>query len=594
MDKNQYNSKFFKVYEDFLNCKEMRELIHTSQIGMAGWFFLSVLTMHTARTDGILYKFDDDERLVPLTNKDISNWFIGMTDFDEETVGMYINLLILKKLLYTNKFGCLTITNYCYTDGNEPSLHSINDPSAKLKIFGVWENDRRIERWKTKYKAILEKSGQSNLLEIEMDYSDYINLSDLTELLNLPKSTFSRYSKIFLGRYPDAIVSTNKKSKAFKKNYIDAFKQMFNLKEKQVKNEVEQNGTIVEQSMEQKVEQFPNNFDSSENPHKYAEIEDGTKSGTISRKVEQCGTIVEQSTYIDNKDNKDNKDINNKYIYSSNPAEENVSIISERNDEYIFKQKEKWFGEFWDLYPRKVEKKKCQELFPKVITSEERFQEMMDGMKKTVIAKYENECDVTYIPHPLKFLKEERWTDAPYTPPKNKKTEKGTSKSYSNEPIMIDVPYYLLMQRDMQNLGIEFNEGNKKKYAEEVLKKGKWNNGSAITKEQKTELEELAKKPLTSFAEELDLKLKILKMKAGFENQKLLVPKELKVKFEEIEKIDDRPPTEKEKAWLIEALKKIKTEDTDEEKERKLEEAERKREEEQYVTPDHIAKTRLI
>ena len=366
---------------------------------------------------------------------------------------------------------------------------------------------------------------------------------------------------------------------------------MFNLKEKQVKNEVEQNGTIVEQSMEQKVEQFPNNFDSSENPHKYAEIEDGTKSGTISRKVEQCGTIVEQSTYIDIKDI---KDINNKYIYSSNSAEENVSIISERNDEYIFKQEEKWFGEFWDLYPRKVEKKKCHELFPKVITSEERFKAMMDGMKKTVIAKYENECDVTYIPHPLKFLKEERWTDAPYTPPKNKKTEKGTSKSYSNEPIMIDVPYYILMQRDMQNLGIEFNEGNKKKYAEEVLKKGKWNNGSAITEEHKKGLEELAKKPLTSFAEELDLRLKILKIKAGFANQKLLVPKELKLKFDEIEKIDDRPPTEKEKEWLIEALKKIKTEDTDEEKERKLEEAERKREEEQYVTSDHISKTRLI
>ena len=214
-------------------------------------------------------------------------------------------------------------------------------------------------------------------------------------------------------------------------------------------------------------------------------------------------------------------------------------------------------------------------------------------MKKTVIAKFDNDGDVTYIPHPFKFLKEERWTDAPYTPPKNKKTEKGTSKSYS-EPIMIDVPYYILMQRDMQELEIEFNEGNKKKYAEEVLKKGKWNNGSAITEEQKNKLEELAKKPLTSFAEELDLRLKSLKIKARFEKQKLLVPKELKVKFDEIAKIDDRPPTEEEKAWLIEALKKIKTEDTDEEKQRKLEEAERKSEEEQYVTTDHIAKTRLI
>lgn len=348
MDKNQYNSKFFKVYEDFLNCKEMRELIHTSQIGMAGWFFLSVLTMHTARTDGILYKFDDDERLVPLTNKDISNWFIGMTDFDEETVGMYINLLILKKLLYTNKFGCLTITNYCYTDDNEPSLHSINDPSAKLKIFGVWENDRRIERWKTKYKAILEKSGQSNLLEIEMDYSPYIQMAELQKQLNISRATFYRYIKLFQSEYSDAVITSNNKNKLFKKEYITLFKTKYNISgianikeknaEKSLENKVRQNETTSETNMRQSVRQFPNNFDSSENPHKYAEIESETISETISTDVRQCETTVRQTLYIDNKDN---IDINNIYIYIHQIQQKKMfpSFLNEMMNIYLNKKK---------------------------------------------------------------------------------------------------------------------------------------------------------------------------------------------------------------------------------------------------------------
>ena len=354
--KNSYEKTdiFFKIYRSFMDCAEMKELINTSQIGFAAYFFLTVIVMNTIKTDGILYKYDDADQLVPLTNKDISNWFVGYTDFNEKTCAMYVNLLVLNKLLYLNKFGCLTVTNFCYLDDNEPALHSVKDASAKLKLFGVWTNDRRPNYWKTKYNNLIKLSNQQSPLEIEMDYSDYISIPELREELNLTRSTFSRYTIAFQKQYPDAVISINKRSKAFKKSYIPEFKKKFDLCENQKKNEV---GQSVGQSMGQSgiiTGQLQEKKEGVKKPHKYAEIEDGTIDGTITKKLGQSGTIVGQSPidikdtyyYDDDIANDDDDTYANhevlRYVYSlgfsSEPSQEDLDRLNKLiiSNEYDF------------------------------------------------------------------------------------------------------------------------------------------------------------------------------------------------------------------------------------------------------------------
>lgn len=77
-------------------------------------------------------------------------------------------------------------------------------------------------------------------------------------------------------------------------------------------------------------------------------------------------------------------------------------------------QSETWFEEFWNAYPKKVEKKKTRIKFLQIIKTEQQFRELMNGLNLTVVAKYQAEPDLKYILNPLTFLNGERWTDEPY------------------------------------------------------------------------------------------------------------------------------------------------------------------------------------
>lgn len=88
----------------------------------------------------------------------------------------------------------------------------------------------------------------------------------------------------------------------------------------------------------------------------------------------------------------------------------NIKKVKKENIE----KSEEWFNEFWDAYPKKVEKKRAHDKFLQIIKTEEQFKEVMNGLNLTVIAKYQNEPDLKYILNPLTFLNGERWNDEPY------------------------------------------------------------------------------------------------------------------------------------------------------------------------------------
>ncbi len=66
------------------------------------------------------------------------------------------------------------------------------------------------------------------------------------------------------------------------------------------------------------------------------------------------------------------------------------------------------FEAFWKVYPRKVKKAVAKEQFSKAC-QKHKLQEIMDGAKE--YAQSVEGKDKKYIPHPNKWLKDERWSD---------------------------------------------------------------------------------------------------------------------------------------------------------------------------------------
>lgn len=72
-------------------------------------------------------------------------------------------------------------------------------------------------------------------------------------------------------------------------------------------------------------------------------------------------------------------------------------------------KKEMWFESFWEIYPKKQDKKKAKQKFLKLCTDEKKYQEIMQGLRNVlpVWAKKDNK----YIPMPTTWLNGERWND---------------------------------------------------------------------------------------------------------------------------------------------------------------------------------------
>lgn len=91
--------------------------------------------------------------------------------------------------------------------------------------------------------------------------------------------------------------------------------------------------------------------------------------------------------------------VNNKYI----------SPKSTSNEVEIVPQNEVWFSQFWDKYPKKVDKIAARKAFDKKCKSEQDLKTMLEGLEKW-IAFWK---DPQYIPYPSKWLNAERYNDNP-------------------------------------------------------------------------------------------------------------------------------------------------------------------------------------
>ena len=93
------------------------------------------------------------------------------------------------------------------------------------------------------------------------------------------------------------------------------------------------------------------------------------------------------------------KDINKEYICANNGA--NGTLFDPKMH----------FEEFWNLYPKKVNKKKAKDKFCKVCKNEEIFKQLMNGLTIQIQSKDWLKENGQYIPHPTTWLNGERWND---------------------------------------------------------------------------------------------------------------------------------------------------------------------------------------
>lgn len=73
-------------------------------------------------------------------------------------------------------------------------------------------------------------------------------------------------------------------------------------------------------------------------------------------------------------------------------------------------RQEKQFGEFWQIYPRKVNKKQAIKKWQKINPDDELLKKILQSLSTTISTEWKNR-DEQYIPHASTWLNNERWND---------------------------------------------------------------------------------------------------------------------------------------------------------------------------------------
>ena len=86
------------------------------------------------------------------------------------------------------------------------------------------------------------------------------------------------------------------------------------------------------------------------------------------------------------------------------------TISCNKNSEIeVLDQKEMWFENFWEIYPKHQDKKKAKQKFLKLCKDEKKYQEIMQGLRNVLPVWAKK--DTKYIPMPTTWLNGERWND---------------------------------------------------------------------------------------------------------------------------------------------------------------------------------------
>lgn len=101
-----------------------------------------------------------------------------------------------------------------------------------------------------------------------------------------------------------------------------------------------------------------------------------------------------------------NTDINKIYISAD---ESFFESLPDKPVAEVVDEKEKMFLEFWELYPKKVDKEGCRKAFKRIKKLKEVFPEIIRALEIQKQSKQWNKENGQYIPNPRTYINQERW-----------------------------------------------------------------------------------------------------------------------------------------------------------------------------------------
>ena len=142
-----------------------------------------------------------------------------------------------------------------------------------------------------------------------------------------------------------------------------------------------------------------------------------TKFNGVLNKVEYGGkqsltggikqSLTNNTIINNNNDNINNNNDDNNILDNSIIKKENTK--RKKDNQEILTEEEVMFNEFWEMYPKSINKKGCKVAFLRI----ENLKETFPLIKEDLIRKCNSKQwkNTQYIPHPLTYIHQERWKD---------------------------------------------------------------------------------------------------------------------------------------------------------------------------------------
>lgn len=119
--------------------------------------------------------------------------------------------------------------------------------------------------------------------------------------------------------------------------------------------------------------------------------------------------VANNKRYLNGCKEKQHGKAKRKQNVSKHKANENENV--NENDNENVNDNDKWFAEFWSLYPKKLDKKKAKIKFDKICKNERIFKIIIAGLKKQMQSDQWTKDNGQFIPYPTTWLNGERWND---------------------------------------------------------------------------------------------------------------------------------------------------------------------------------------
>ncbi|MBR3361129.1 MAG: hypothetical protein IKG39_07305, partial [Lachnospiraceae bacterium] len=86
-----------------------------------------------------------------------------------------------------------------------------------------------------------------------------------------------------------------------------------------------------------------------------------------------------------------------------------VPLIPQNSSEKLLTDTDKMFLEFWDAYPRKVDKTGSERAFKRIPKLKEVFPSIMSALEVQKNSEQWNKNNGQFIPHPTTYIHQQRW-----------------------------------------------------------------------------------------------------------------------------------------------------------------------------------------